>query len=139
MIKRLFGCVREYKLPSILTPVYVAVEVVVECLIPFLIAKLINHIEAGSGMEYIIKYGVLLIVLAFVSLFFGALSGASSAKASCGFAKNLRKDLFYKVQDFSFSNIDKFSTSSLVTRLTTDVTNVQMAYMMVIRVAVRAL
>lgn len=138
MIKRLFGCVREYKLPSILTPVYVAVEVVVECLIPFLIAKLINHIEAGSGMEYIIKYGVLLIVLAFVSLFFGALSGASSAKASCGFAKNLRKDLFYKVQDFSFSNIDKFSTSSLVTRLTTDVTNVQMAYMMVIRVAVRA-
>lgn len=138
MIKRLFGCVREYKLPSILTPVYVAVEVVVECLIPFLIAKLINHIEAGSGMGYIIKYGVLLIVLAFVSLFFGALSGASSAKASCGFAKNLRKDLFYKVQDFSFSNIDKFSTSSLVTRLTTDVTNVQMAYMMVIRVAVRA-
>ena len=138
MIKRLFGCVREYKLPSILTPVYVAVEVVVECLIPFLIAKLINHIEAGSGMGYIIKYGVLLIVLAFVSLFFGAFSGASSAKASCGFAKNLRKDLFYKVQDFSFSNIDKFSTSSLVTRLTTDVTNVQMAYMMVIRVAVRA-
>lgn len=138
MIKRLFGCVREYKLPSILTPVFVAVEVVVECFIPFLIAKLINHIEAGSGMEYILKYGAFLIVLAFVALFFGALSGAACAKASCGFAKNLRQDLFYKVQDFSFSNIDKFSTSSLVTRLTTDVTNVQMAYMMVIRIAVRA-
>lgn len=138
MIKRLFGCVREYKLSSILTPIFVSVEVVIECFIPFLIAKLINHIEAGSGMEYILKYGALLIVLAFVSLFFGALSGAACARASCGFAKNLRQDLFYKVQDFSFSNIDKFSTSSLVTRLTTDVSNVQMAYMMVIRIAVRA-
>ena len=132
------GCIREYKKPSILTPIYVSVEVIVECIIPFFIAKLINHIEDGSETRLVLLYGAALIGLAFISLFFGALAGSTCATASSGFAKNIRHDLFYKVQEFSFANIDRFSTSSLVTRLTTDVTNVQMAYMMVIRIAVRA-
>lgn len=138
MIKTLMGCVREYKKASILTPIFVSVEVIMECIIPFFIAKLINHIENGMDMKMILAYGGVLVLLAFVSLLFGALAGSTCATASAGFAKNLRHDLYYKVQDFSFSNIDKFSTSSLVTRLTTDVTNVQMAYMMIIRLAVRA-
>ena len=138
MIKTLMGCIREYKKPSILTPIYVSVEVIVECIIPFFIAKLINHIESGSETRLVLLYGAALIGLAFISLFFGALAGSTCATASSGFAKNIRHDLFYKVQEFSFANIDRFSTSSLVTRLTTDVTNVQMAYMMVIRIAVRA-
>ena len=138
MIKTLMGCIREYKKPSILTPIYVSVEVIVECIIPFFIAKLINHIEDGSETRLVLLYGAALIGLAFISLFFGALAGSTCATASSGFAKNIRHDLFYKVQEFSFANIDRFSTSSLVTRLTTDVTNVQMAYMMVIRIAVRA-
>ena len=138
MIKTLMGCIREYKKPSILTPIFVSVEVIVECIIPFFIAKLINHIEDGSETRLVLLYGAALIGLAFISLFFGALAGSTCATASSGFAKNIRHDLFYKVQEFSFANIDKFSTSSLVTRLTTDVTNVQMAYMMVIRIAVRA-
>lgn len=138
MVKRLMGCIREYKLPSILTPIFVSLEVVMECIIPLYIAKLVNQIQAGSSMEEVFKYGAFLIVLAFVSLAFGVLSGWACATASCGFAKNLRHDLFYRAQEFSFANIDKFSTSSLVTRLTTDVTNVQMAYMMVIRIAIRA-
>ena len=138
MIKTLMGCVREYKKASVLTPIFVSVEVIMECIIPFFIARLINHIENGTNMKMIIAYGGVLVLLAFVSLFFGALAGSTCATASAGFAKNLRHDLYYRVQDFSFSNIDKFSTSSLVTRLTTDVTNVQMAYMMIIRTAVRA-
>ena len=138
MVKTLMGCIREYKKPSILTPIFVSVEVIVECIIPFFIAKLINHIEDGSETKLVLLYGAALIGLAFISLFFGALAGSTCATASSGFAKNIRHDLFYKVQDFSFANIDKFSTSSLVTRLTTDITNVQMAYMMVIRIAVRA-
>ncbi len=138
MIKTLMGCVREYKKTSILTPIFVSVEVVMECIIPYFIAKLINHIENGTDMKMILAYGGVLVLLAFVSLFFGALAGSTCATASAGFAKNLRHDLYYKVQDFSFSNIDKFSTSSLVTRLTTDVTNVQNAYMMIIRTAIRA-
>ncbi len=138
MIKTLMGCVREYKRTSILTPIFVSVEVVMECIIPYFIAKLINHIENGTDMKMILAYGGVLVLLAFVSLFFGALAGSTCATASAGFAKNLRHDLYYKVQDFSFSNIDKFSTSSLVTRLTTDVTNVQNAYMMIIRTAIRA-
>lgn len=138
MIKTLMGCVREYKKPSVLTPIFVSVEVIMECIIPFFIAKLINHIENSTDMKMILAYGGVLVLLAFVSLFFGALAGSTCATASAGFAKNMRHDLYYKVQDFSFSNIDKFSTSSLVTRLTTDVTNVQMAYMMIIRTAVRA-
>ena len=138
MIKTLMGCVREYKKTSILTPIFVSIEVVMECIIPYFIAKLINHIENGTDMKMILAYGGVLVLLAFVSLFFGALAGSTCATASAGFAKNLRHDLYYKVQDFSFSNIDKFSTSSLVTRLTTDVTNVQNAYMMIIRTAIRA-
>lgn len=138
MIKTLMGSIREYKKPSILTPILVSIEVVVECVIPFYIAKLINHIQNGTDMSLILKYGLMLILLAFVSLFFGAMAGKTCATASCGFAKNLRHDLFYKVQGFSFTNIDKFSTSSLVTRLTTDISNVQMAYMMIIRIAVRS-
>ena len=138
MIKTLMGCVREYKKTSVLTPIFVSVEVVMECIIPYFIAKLINHIENGTDMKMILAYGGVLVLLAFVSLFFGALAGSTCATASAGFAKNLRHDLYYKVQDFSFSNIDKFSTSSLVTRLTTDVTNVQNAYMMIIRTAIRA-
>lgn len=138
MIKTLMGCVREYKKASVLTPIFVSVEVIMECIIPFFIARLINHIENGTNMKMILAYGGVLVLLAFVSLFFGALAGSTCATASAGFAKNLRHDLYYRVQDFSFSNIDKFSTSSLVTRLTTDVTNVQMAYMMIIRTAVRA-
>ena len=138
MIKTLMGSIREYKKPSILTPILVSIEVIVECVIPFYIAKLINHIQNGTDMSLILKYGFMLILLAFVSLFFGAMAGKTCATASCGFAKNLRHDLFYKVQGFSFTNIDKFSTSSLVTRLTTDISNVQMAYMMIIRIAVRS-
>ena len=138
MIKTLMSCVREYKKLSVLTPIFVSVEVIMECIIPFFIAKLIDHIENGTDMKMIFAYGGALVLLAFVSLFFGALAGSTCATASAGFAKNLRHDLYYKVQDFSFSNIDKFSTSSLVTRLTTDVTNVQNAYMMIIRTAIRA-
>ena len=138
MIKTLMGCVREYKKTSVLTPIFVSVEVVMECIIPYFIAKLIHHIENGADMKMILAYGGVLVLLAFVSLSFGVLAGSTCATASAGFAKNLRHDLYYKVQDFSFSNIDKFSTSSLVTRLTTDVTNVQNAYMMIIRTAVRA-
>lgn len=138
MIKRLSGCIREYKLPSLLSPLFVAFEVIVECIIPFIVAKLVTGISNGSGLDVILKYGFILILLAMVSLLFGALSGAFCAVASSGFAKNLRHDLFYKVQDFSFSNIDSFSMSSLVTRLTTDITNVQTAYMMIIRIAIRS-
>lgn len=138
MIKTLMGSIREYKKPSILTPILVSIEVIVECVIPFYIAKLIDHIQNGTDMSLILKYGFMLILLAFISLFFGAMAGKTCATASCGFAKNLRHDLFYKVHDFSFTNIDKFSTSSLVTRLTTDISNVQMAYMMIIRIAVRS-
>ena len=138
MIKRLLKSVREYKKASILSPLLVAGEVVFECIIPLLTAGLINNISRGCGMDIIIKYGLALIVLAMFSLLFGVLSGHYSAIASAGFAKNLRRDLFEKVQQFSFANIDKISTASLVSRLTTDVSNVQMAYMMIIRVAVRS-
>ena len=138
MIKRLSSCIREYKLPSLLSPLFVAFEVIVECIIPFIVAKLVTGISNGSGLDVILKYGFILILLAIISLMFGALSGAFCAVASSGFAKNLRHDLFYKVQDFSFSNIDSFSMSSLVTRLTTDITNVQTAYMMIIRIAIRS-
>lgn len=138
MIKTLLKCVREYKKPTILTPIFVSIEVVVECVIPYFIAKLINNIENGTDIKMIATYGGALVILAFISLLFGALAGSTCAKASAGFAKNVRQDLFYRVQQFSFTNIDKFSTSSLVTRLTTDVSNVQMAFMMIIRTAVRS-
>ncbi len=138
MIKTLAKCIREYKKPSILAPVFVTGEVIMECIIPFVIANLVNEIKAGITMPKLLSYGGLLVVMAGLSLAFGALAGAACAKASCGFARNLRKDMFYKIQGYSFENIDKFSVSSLVTRLTTDITNVQMAYMMIIRTAVRS-
>lgn len=137
MLKKLAGCVREYKGKSLATPFLVSIEVVMECIIPFVIARLIEEIRASCPLSTIIRYGVLLILMACVSLLFGTLAGSTCATASAGFAKNLRHDLFARVQDFSFENIDKFSSASLVTRLTTDVANVQMAYMMLIRVAIR--
>ena len=120
-----------------MTPLLVSMEVVMECIIPFIIAQLVNQIKANCEFGVIVKYGLILVVMAGLSLTFGALAGASCATASCGFARNLRKDMYYKIQGYSFQNIDKFSTSSLVTRLTTDVTNVQMAYMMIVRTAIR--
>lgn len=138
MIKTLAGCIREYKFPSILAPIYVTLEVIMEVLLPFLMATLIDDGVNKGDMDYIIKTGLMLAAVAFAALVFGTLSGKHAAKASTGFAKNLRHDLFYKIQDYSFANIDKFSASSLVTRLTTDVTNIQNSYQMIIRVAIRA-
>ena len=140
MFKQLLKSVREYKKPTLLSPIFVSMEVVVECIIPFITANFIDEVNKADSIELsrVLFYGGILILMACVSLAFGVLAGSACAKASSGFAKNLRHDLFYKVQEFSFSNIDKFSTSSLVTRLTTDVTNVQQSYMMIIRTAVRA-
>lgn len=138
MIKRIAGCIREYKTASLLSPFFVSLEVIIECIIPFITAKLIDHIEKGADLGEIARFGGITVILALLSLTCGILSGNFCAKASSGFGKNLRHDLFSKVQDFSFSNIDRFSTSSLVTRLTTDVTNIQNAYMMLIRGAVRS-
>ena len=137
MIKKLMKSIREYKKDSILTPICVAIEVILETIIPLLMANLIDDGVYDGEMNLVYKIGLELILCAVLSLVFGVLSGNFAAKASSGFAKNLRKDLYYKVQDFSFINIDKFSTSSLVTRLTTDVTNVQNAFQMIIRIAVR--
>lgn len=138
MIKRLMKSIREYKTPSLLAPFFVALEVVLEVIIPLLMANLIDDGIYQGEMRLVYKIGIELIICAILSLIFGMLSGMFAAKASSGFAKNLRQDLYYKVQTFSFTNIDKFSTSSLITRLTTDITNVQMAYQMIIRIAVRA-
>ncbi len=137
MIKEIAKSIREYKKVSILTPFLVILEVVMECIIPFIIAQLVNQIKAGCEMRLVIRYGLILVVMAGLSLLFGALAGCTCSTASCGLARNLRKDMFYQIQAYSFENIDRFSTSSLVTRLTTDVTNVQMAYMMIIRMAIR--
>lgn len=137
MIKQLARSIREYKKASIITPILIIGEVAMECLIPFIIASLVNAIKNGVQFNTIVRYGLVLVVMAGISLAFGAIAGNTSATAACGFAKNLRHDMFHKVLGFSFENIDKFSTSSLVTRLTTDVANVQMAYMMLIRVAIR--
>lgn len=137
MIKELAKCIREYKTASILTPIFVSLEVVMECIIPFIIAQLVNRIKSGCEFHTILSYGAVLLLMALMSLAFGALSASYCATASCGFAKNLRQDLFYKLQTYSFTNIDRFSTSSLITRLTTDTANVQMAYMMLIRIAIR--
>ncbi len=138
MIRKLMKSIREYKVSSILTPIFVSLEVVLEVIIPLLMANLIDDGIYQGEMNLVYKIGIALIICAILSLIFGMLSGMFAAKASAGFAKNLRQDLYYKVQTFSFANIDKFSTSSLVTRLTTDITNVQMAYQMIIRIAVRA-
>lgn len=138
MIKKLARSIREFKLSSILSPLFVTFEVAMECFIPLYMITMLEQIQQDNSLKNIIYYGAILLLLSGFSLLFGILAGRFAAKASAGFARNLRKDLYYKVQGFSFSNIDRFSTSSLVTRMTTDVANVQMAYMMIIRIAVRS-
>lgn len=138
MIKKLMQSIGEYKKESIQVPIYVALEVVIECIIPFIIARLVNKMKTGCGMDVIVQHGIILVIMSLLSLFFAAQAGSKCATASTGFAKNLRRNMFHNIQKFSFENIDKFSTASLVTRLTTDVTNVQNAYMMVIRSAIRS-
>ena len=138
MLKRLAGYIKEYRTPTVLTLLFIVAEVIIEVFIPFITADLVNKIKAGAEIEIILKIGVLLIVMAGLSLCCGGIAGFTCSKASAGFAKNLRKALFHKVQSYSFENIDKFSSASLVTRMTTDVSHVQMAYMMIIRTAVRA-
>ena len=139
LLKTLAKSIREYKLASILSPLFVSIEVVLECLMPFVISMLVEVIESSTPtMGEIWKYAGILVAIAVASLVTGTLAGAFCARASTGFAKNLRKDLYYHIQDFSFENIDKFSTPSLVTRMTTDVTNVQLSYMMIVRLAIRA-
>lgn len=137
-IKELSKSIREYKRATILTPLLMIGEVVLEVIIPFILANLVNEISAGCDISVILKYGAVLVVCACASLLFGGLGGFTSAKASGGFGKNLRKDMYYRIQEYSFENIDKFSSSSLVTRMTTDVNNVQMAFMMLIRIAIRS-
>lgn len=136
-IKVLKKSIRDYKLPSILTPIFIIGEVVLETLIPTVMAVLIDEISKSISMDPIIKYGLILLAMALASLLSGFIAGKFAATASCGYARNLRHDMYYKIQDFSFAEIDRFSTSSLVTRLTTDVTNVQNAYQMIIRIAIR--
>ena len=163
IVKKLAGSVREYKKPSLLAPVFIMGEVILECLIPWIMTLLVGTLEIASGsalnpdpflvkllnfltggaenpsyLLIILEFGAVLMLFATLSLAFGVKAGKYTAKASSGFAKNLRKDLYYNIQNFSFANIDKFSSSSLITRLTTDVTNVEMSYMMIIRTAVRA-
>lgn len=136
VVKTLLKSVREYKKDSFLAPLFISLEVVLECFIPFVMASLIDNMT-GESLSPVLKYGSILIVLAFCSLFCGFMSGKHAATASCGFAKNLRQDLYFRIQEFSFADVDKFSSSSLVTRLTTDVFNVQNAYQMLLRIAVR--
>ncbi len=138
MLKTLAKSIREYKKLSMITPLFMALEVGIECVIPFVIARLVNQVKAGCDMMLLLKDGGILIVLALLSLTFGSLAGTTAAIASSGFSKNLRHDMFSAIQKYSFQNIDKFSSSSLVTRLTTDITNVEMAFMMIIRVAIRS-
>lgn len=138
MIKRLMKCIREYKLPTVLTLIFIVGEAVIETFIPFITANLVNQIKAGIEMSVILETGGVLALMACISLFCGGMAGFTCAKASAGFAKNLRGDIFRKIQTYNFENIDKFSSTSLVTRMTTDVANVQMAYMMVIRTAIRS-
>ncbi len=136
-IRTLLSSVREYKKPSFRCPVFVVLEVLMEVLVPGVMALIIDRGINGGSIHYILKVGLVLIIMSMLALFFGIMAGTNAAKASAGMAKNLRKDMFYRIQDFSFANIDRFSPSSLVTRLTTDVTNVQNAYQMVIRIAIR--
>ncbi len=138
MLKKLAKSIREFKTSSVLTFIFITFEAVIECIIPFITANLINQIELGAQITYILKTGGLLVLMAVCSLACGGIAGVTCAKASSGFARNLRHDLFYKIQTYSFENIDKFSSSSLVTRMTTDVGNVQLSYMMIIRTAIRA-
>lgn len=138
MIKKLAKSIREYKQPTLLTLLFIIGEAVIESVIPFITARLVNQIKAGAGLSFILKTGGILVGLAVLSLCCGAIAGYTCSKASAGFARNLRHDVFSKIQVFDFANIDKFSSSSLVTRLTTDITNVQMAFMMIIRTAIRS-
>ncbi|MBS6943033.1 MAG: ABC transporter ATP-binding protein, partial [Clostridiales bacterium] len=137
-MKTIVKYIGQYKKDSILTPLFTALEVVMEVLLPFITAKIIdNGLQAGN-MQAVYQYGIVMLVMAFFSLAFGALAGKYAASASAGVAANLREAIYSNIQTFSFSNIDKFSTAGLVTRMTTDITNVQNAYQMVLRIAVRA-
>jgi len=138
MIKRLSKCIREYKALTLLTPLFMSLEVTMEVFIPMLMGKLIDNGIYKTDTDYVVKIGLLLLVLCSFSLFAGVAGGVTAAKASSGFAKNLRHDMFHNIQGFSFANIDKFSASGLVTRLTTDVTNLQNSFQMIIRIAVRS-
>ena len=138
MIKKILRSLKEYKKYAILTPICVLIEVILEVTIPFLMSRLIDDGITNSNIDIVYKIGIILVLCAFVSLVFGIASGIMSSKAGNGFAKNLRRDLYLKVQEFSFHNIDKFQTSSLITRLTTDVSNIQFAFQMIIRIAARA-
>ena len=138
MVKKLMESIREYKRSSVLTSVFVTLEVVMEIMIPLIMAVMIDRGIEGKDSDILVKLGIVLLICVVLGMFFGIMSGGFCADASTGFAKNLRKDMYHRIQDYSFANIDKFSVSSIVTRLTTDVTNVQLAYMMIIRVAVRA-
>lgn len=138
MLRKLTKCIREYKTPALLTLLFIVGEAVIEALIPFTTANLVNEINAGVDMSELMRLGGILIVMALISLACGGMAGFTSARAATGFAKNVRHDVFHKVQEFSFENIDKFSSSSLVTRMTTDINNVQMAFMMMIRIAIRS-
>lgn len=136
MIKTLLKSVRQYKRASLASPLLVTAEVIIECFLPLIMAMVIDSMN-GDSMAPILKYGIMLVIMAMLSLVFGVLAGREAATASCGFAKNLRRDMYFRIQDFSFADMDRFSTSSLVTRMTTDVTNVQNAYQMIIRAAIR--
>lgn len=138
MFRTVKRCLREYKTPAILTVLFITGEAVIEAIIPFITARLVDSLTTGVAMNTVLKTGIILVLMTLISLFFGGSAGFTSAKAAAGFAKNVRHDIFARVQTFAFSNIDKFSTSSLVTRLTTDINNVQMAFMMLTRIAVRA-
>ena len=138
MLKRLAQCVREYKLPSFLSAFFVSLEVVMEVLIPFEMADMLDFGINAGNMEFVIQSGIRLMIYACLTILFGNLAGRAASTAACGFGKNLRKDMYYNIQNFSFSNIDKFSASSLITRMTTDVQNVQQAYLMLVRVAFRS-
>ena len=138
MLRRLAGCVREFKRPAILTFLFIVLEAVIECFIPFITANLLNALKEGAALSEVFRFGGLLVAMAILSLSCGGIAGYTSAKASAGFARNLRHDVFSRVQTFSFDNIDKFNSASLVTRMTTDTANVQMSFMMLIRIAIRA-
>ena len=138
MVKKLAKSIRQYKKETVLAPVFVTLEVAMECILPLYMVYMLEKIQADNSIGNILTYGGILLALSFLALLFGLLSGKFAATASAGFARNLRQDLYYAVQDFSFANIDKFSTSGLVTRMTTDVSNVQMAFMMLVRVAFRS-
>ena len=138
MIKKLARSVREYKTPSFLTLIFIVGEVIIECFIPYITAQLVNNIKAGVAITELLKTGLVLVLLALLSLTCGGVAGYTCAKAGAGFSKNLRYDVFSRIQTYTFSNIDKFSSASLVTRLTTDINNIQMSYMMIIRIAIRS-